>query len=204
MAVSSLIPSNVSRQMLTPRPRSRADVPPLESSFSTLHLSDAVIVILSSESLLSSKASQELLLSLHTKPNLIVCLNTPDASSPSSSSLLKTLRHQLDSLFPTNPDSTSHHNQPIIMALSTTQALEALSALTPSDPTSTSQQPSFESFQLNYLSSQIPKLKAALSTFLSSHTSNSASPTPLQLQTASYGRISCSGQKDHGRRRSCS
>lgn len=162
----------------------RADVSPFESSFSTLHLSDAVIVILSSESLLSSKASQELLLSLHTKPNLIVCLNTPDASSSSSASLLKTLRHQLDSLFPSSSTSTSHHNQPIIMALSTTQALEALSALTPSDSTAT--KPSYEDFQLGYLASQIPKLKAALTTFLSSHNTSTTSPTPLQEQTALY------------------
>ncbi|GAA5823554.1 hypothetical protein JCM5353_006304 [Sporobolomyces roseus] len=160
------------------------DIPPLESSFSTLHLSDAVIVILSSESLLSSKASQELLLSLHTKPNLIVCLNTPDASSSSSASLLKTLRHQLDTLFPSSSTSTSHHNQPIIMALSTTQALEALSALTPSDSTAT--KPIYEDFQLGYLASQIPKLKAALTTFLSSHNTSTTSPTPLQEQTALY------------------
>ncbi|GAA5929161.1 uncharacterized protein JCM15063_004070 [Sporobolomyces koalae] len=149
------------------------DVPPLESSFSTLHLSDAVIVLLSSTSLLSSPAAQTVLLNLHSKPNLIVCVNTHDASPAATTSILDTLQHQLDTLFP--PSSSPTSPSPVVMALSTEQALAALAAL---DGTAN---PSFEQFQTGYLASQIPKLKSILSEIVASGPSSR-----LREQTAAH------------------
>ncbi|GAA5913005.1 uncharacterized protein JCM6883_000486 [Sporobolomyces salmoneus] len=161
---------------------------PLESSFTTLHLSDAVLVLVSSTSLLSSRSAQTLLLNLHTKPNLLVCVNTRDASPEAATSILETLQHQLDTLF---PSTSTAESQPRVMAVSTEQALEALSALSPTEvalegDSSTSSQPSFEDFQRGYLASQLPRLKSLLSSILSSHSTSSAVPTPLQQQTALY------------------
>ncbi|GAA6018755.1 hypothetical protein JCM11491_003436 [Sporobolomyces phaffii] len=153
---------------------------PLESSFSTLHLSDAVLVLVSSATLLSSRAAQTLLLNLHTKPNLVVCVNTADASPATSASIVETLQHQLDTLFPSTSTSTS---SPTVMALSTEQAIKALTALAPSSATG-EQQASFEDFQIGYLASQIPKLKEILANVLASNAGSP--PTALQEQTASY------------------
>ncbi|BGP16807.1 hypothetical protein JCM10213v2_004812 [Rhodosporidiobolus nylandii] len=157
-------------------------IPPLESSFSTLHLSDAVVLVVSDSTLLSSKAAQTLLYNLHSKPNLFLALNAPDASSPSSSSPLRTLQHQLSTLFPSTSSSPAvDEQQPQTLLISTSQALAALEALSPSDPTTP---PSFESFQKNYVSSQLPTLSSALSAALAPH--SSATSSPLQEQTALY------------------
>ncbi|GAA6008779.1 hypothetical protein JCM10207_001722 [Rhodosporidiobolus poonsookiae] len=152
-------------------------VPPLESSFSTLHLSDAVVVVLSAATLLSTKAAQTVLYNLNSKPNLFVALNAPDASTSASTSLSRSLEHQLGTLFP--PSSSEPH--PRTFVISTQQALAALEALSPSEP---GQSPSYESFQKGYLSSQIPTLSSELSSALSSH--SSLSPSALQRQTAAY------------------
>ncbi|GAA6044302.1 hypothetical protein JCM8097_006757 [Rhodosporidiobolus ruineniae] len=151
-------------------------VPPLESSFSSLHLSDAVVLVLSDSSLLSSKSAQTLLYNLESKPNLFLALNAPDASPAASSSPLRTLQHQLATSFPTTSSSPS---PPKTVVISTSQAISALEALNPSTP---GQQPDYTAFQRLYLSSQIPALSSQLSSILATHSSSS---TLLQLQTAS-------------------
>ncbi|GJN91075.1 hypothetical protein Rhopal_004090-T1 [Rhodotorula paludigena] len=156
------------------------DVPPLESSFSALHLADIVVLVLSDSTLLSSKAAQTLLYNLHTKPNLLLALNCPDASPSASTSPLRTLQHQLDTLFP-SPEG----GQPAALAISTEQALAALEALSPSEP---DQPPSYDAFQKGYIASRIPHLHQLLTTALiaDSPASSTTGPTPLQLQTAHY------------------
>ncbi|GAA5981630.1 hypothetical protein JCM11641_003923 [Rhodosporidiobolus odoratus] len=156
------------------------NLPPLSSSFSSLHLSDAVVLVLSDSALLSSKPAQTLLYNLAAKPNLFVALNASDASSPASSSPLRTLQHQLGTLL---PSSSSTPDQPKPLVISTRQALAALEALSPAEP---NQQPSYEAFQTGYLASAIPALSASLSTVLTAHSSSVSSPSPLQQQTASY------------------
>ncbi|GAA5868104.1 hypothetical protein JCM1840_006142 [Sporobolomyces johnsonii] len=153
------------------------DVVPLESSFSTLHLSDAVVLVLSSSQLLSSKPAQTLLYNLHSKPNLFIALNSLDADAETIAPVVRTLRHQLETLFP----AESAH--PETIAISTTQALKALAALNPSEP---DQPPSYDAFQRGYVTSQIPLLKEQLSTSISSHSNSPVTPTPLQQQTATY------------------
>ncbi|GAA5957045.1 hypothetical protein JCM21900_001765 [Sporobolomyces salmonicolor] len=153
------------------------DVVPLESSFSTLHLSDAVVLVLSSSQLLSSKPSQTLLYNLYTKPNLVIALNSLDADAQTVAPVVRALRHQLETLFPAESDL------PQTIAISTTQALEALAALNPSEP---DQPPSYDAFQRGYVTSQIPVLKEQLSESTSSHSSSPVIPTALQQQTATY------------------
>lgn len=147
-----------------------------------MHLSDAVIVLVSSTTLLSSRSAQNLLLDLHTKPNLIVCVNTLDASPAASASILDSLQHQLDTLFPSSTSTAS----PRVMAVSSAQALEALSALTPTTSEAggdREQAPSYEDFQRGYLASQLPRLKTALSEILAP---DGSTPSKLQEQTAAY------------------
>ncbi|GAA5914653.1 hypothetical protein JCM6882_003591, partial [Rhodosporidiobolus microsporus] len=157
-------------------------IPPLESSFSSLHLSDAVVLVLSDSTLLSSKTAQTLLYNLDQKPNLFLALNAPDASPSAATSPLRTLQHQLEALSPSS--SASPATAPHTLVISTSQALSALEALNPSSP---SQSPSYETFQRGYLSSQIPTLSTLLASAVSSHTASpSAVPTPLQRQTASH------------------
>ncbi|BGP25239.1 hypothetical protein JCM10295v2_004161 [Rhodotorula toruloides] len=151
------------------------DVPPLESSFSSLHLSDIVVLVLSDSSLLSSVPAQTVLYNLHQKPNLLVALNCPDATPPASASPLRTLEHQLKTLFPAE-------DEPRTIVISTKQALAGLEALQPSEP---DQPPSYDDFQHNYLASQIPHLHQLLTTAITSSSSSSV-PTPLQTQTAAY------------------
>ncbi|GAA5942942.1 hypothetical protein JCM1841_003609 [Sporobolomyces salmonicolor] len=153
------------------------DVVPLESSFSTLHLSDAVVLVLSSSQLLSSKPSQTLLYNLYTKPNLVIALNSLDADAQTVAPVVRALRHQLETLFP------AESVLPQTIAISTTQALEALAALNPSEP---DQPPSYDAFQRGYVTSQIPVLKEQLSESISSHSSSPVIPTALQQQTATY------------------
>lgn len=136
--------------------------------------------MLSDSTLLSSKAAQTLLYNLHTKPNLLLALNCPDASPSASTSPLRTLQHQLDTLFP-SPEG----GQPAALAISTEQALAALEALSPSEP---DQPPSYDAFQKGYIASRIPHLHQLLTTALiaDSPASSTTGPTPLQLQTAHY------------------
>ncbi|BGP00106.1 hypothetical protein RTG_00076 [Rhodotorula toruloides ATCC 204091] len=151
------------------------DVPPLESSFSSLHLSDIVVLVLSDSSLLSSMPAQTVLYNLHQKPNLLVALNCPDATPSASASPLRTLEHQLKTLFPTD-------EEPRTIVISTKQALAGLEALQPSEP---DQPPSYDDFQHNYLASQIPHIHQLLTTAITS-SSSATVPTPLQIQTAAY------------------
>ncbi|GAA5994919.1 hypothetical protein JCM5350_006615 [Sporobolomyces pararoseus] len=152
---------------------------PLTSSQTSLHLSDTVILLLSSTKLLlGSKPSRQLLLDLNLKPNLIVCVNTQrrDASNSTAEEILKTLQHQLDTLLP--PPSTRTPNR-IVIAVSTEQALNALSLL--NDSTTTTSSSDSEGFQTGYLSSQIPKLKTILSEILLS-----SKGEDLQKETSFY------------------
>ncbi|GAA5851649.1 hypothetical protein JCM8547_001162 [Rhodosporidiobolus lusitaniae] len=150
-------------------------IPPLESSFTSLHLSDGVVLVLSDSTLLSAPSAQTVLYNLSSKPNLFLALNASDASSSASSS---PLQHQLESLFRA---STSSPHPPETIVVSTQQALAALEALNPSEPNKPAD---YEAFQRGYLSSSIPALSSLLSASVSSH--SSAVPSPLQLQTASY------------------
>ncbi|BGP40716.1 hypothetical protein JCM10449v2_004678 [Rhodotorula kratochvilovae] len=152
------------------------DVVPLESSFSTLHLADLVVLVLSDSTLLSSKPAQALLYNLATKPNLLLALNTPDASPSASASPLRTLEHQLATLFPAA-------STPRTLTVSTTQALSALEALSPSEP---DQKPAYDAFQKGYLASQIPHLHQLLTAALTATHAGLPAPTPLQVQTAAY------------------
>ncbi|GAA5839107.1 hypothetical protein JCM11251_003678 [Rhodosporidiobolus azoricus] len=155
-------------------------IPPLESSFTSLHLSDAVVLVLSDSTLLISKTAQTLLYNLDPKPNLFLALNTTNATPFAATSPLRTLQHQLESLAPASSSSASPHT----LVVSTSQALAALEALNPSDP---AQKPSYEAFSQGYLSSQIPTLSTLLTSAVSSHASSSPTlPTPLQTQTASH------------------
>ncbi|GAA5823523.1 hypothetical protein JCM3770_000326, partial [Rhodotorula araucariae] len=153
------------------------DVVPLESSFSAIHLADLVVLVLSDSTILSSKPAQALLYNLATKPNLILALDTPDASPSASASSLRALEHQLASVLPTA------HSTPRTLAVSTSQALSALEALSPSEP---DQKPAYDAFQKGYLASRIPHLHQLLTLALTSTHAGLPAPTPLQLQTAAY------------------
>ncbi|GAA5844718.1 hypothetical protein JCM9279_002893 [Rhodotorula babjevae] len=153
------------------------DVAPLESSLSTLHLADLVVLVLSDSTLLSSRAAKTLLYDLAAKPTLLLALNCPDASSSTSASPLRTLEHQLESLIPADAE-------PRAIAVSTAQALAALEALSPSEP---DQKPNYDAFQKGYVASQVPHLHQLLTSALAAtHADHSSAPTPLQLQTAQY------------------
>ncbi|GAA5987905.1 hypothetical protein JCM10908_007266 [Rhodotorula pacifica] len=159
-------------------------VAPLESSFSSLHLADLVILVLSDSTLLSSKAAQTTLYNLASKPNVLVALNCPDASPAASSSAFRSLEHQLETLLPPTEDGTS----PRAVVISTEQAAAALEALEPTEP---AHQPSYETFQKGYLASQIPQLHQLLSAAITatgprSMPAGSSEPSPLQQQTAAY------------------
>lgn len=119
--------------------------------------------------------AQTILYNLHQKPNLVVALNTLDATPSASSSALRTLEHQLSTLFPAD-------DEPRTVVVSTKQALAALEALQPSEP---DQPPSYDDFQRNYIASQVPHIHQLLTTAITSSTSSSV-PTPLQTQTAAY------------------
>ncbi|GAA5916137.1 hypothetical protein JCM8208_002220 [Rhodotorula glutinis] len=154
------------------------DVAPLESSLSSLHLADLVVLVLSDSTLLSSRAVKTLLYDLAAKPNLLLALNCPDASPSTSASPLRTLEHQLETLFPADAE-------PRAIAVSTAQALAALEALSPSEP---DQQPNYDAFQKGYVASQVPHLHQLLTTALTATHADHLphAPTPLQLQTAQY------------------
>jgi len=146
---------------------------------STLHLADLVVLVLSDSTLLSSRAAKALLYDLAAKPNLLLALNCPDASPSTSASPLRTLEHQLETLFPADAE-------PRAVAVSTAQALAALEALSPSEP---DQKPNYDAFQKGYVASQVPHLHQLLTTALSAtHADHEQArgPTPLQLQTAQY------------------
>ena len=161
-------------------------VAPLESSFSSLHLSDLVILVLSDSTLLASKAAQTTLYNLASKPNVLVALNCPDASPAASSSALRSLEHQLETLLP--PSSSNDSVAPRTVAISTEQATAALEALEPTEP---AHKPSYETFQKDYLASQIPQLHQLLTAAITATGPRSVPPgldTPslLQQQTAAY------------------
>jgi hypothetical protein len=135
--------------------------------------------LLSSTTLLSSRSAQTILLNLHTKPNLIVCVDTTTTTTESSSSsILQTLKHQLNTLFPNSKNNT-------IMTISTEQALQALSTLVGTSSESTL---NYQDFEKSYLTSQIPKLKSLLSQILSKHNdlTTTTRPSILQEETANY------------------
>lgn len=150
-------------------------IPPFESSFSTLHLSDAVVLVLSDSTLLSSPSVQTLLYNLESKPNLYLALNTSDASPSASAPLLRTLHHQLST-------TSSSSTPPKIVVISTEQALAALAELSPADPLKSVD---YEAFSSGYLTSQLPSLSNSLTESIQSQ-SFPGVPTPLQTQTASY------------------
>lgn len=157
---------------------------PLESSFSALHLSDLVILVLSDSTLLSSKAAQTTLYNLASKPNVLVALNCQDASPSASSSALRSLEHQLETLLPPSTAQDGIAPRPIV--ISTRQATDALEALTPTEP---AHQPSYETFQKGYLDSQIPQLHQLLTAAVSETGPRSVltgQVSPLQQQTAAY------------------
>ncbi|GAA6058924.1 hypothetical protein JCM10212_002876 [Sporobolomyces blumeae] len=176
------------------------DVPPLESSFTTLHLADLVVVVVSSTSLLASRSARTLVLDLHEKPHVVICLDCPP--NQAGDETLETLRYQLDKLLPTPPTypaqgtSGTTTSRPQVVAVSTRQALAALSALVPSEPSTA---PSFEAFQSDYLASNVPTVKDLVSSILTLHAPSSISttttteartqasePTRLQLATARH------------------
>lgn len=164
----------------------RAGVAPLETSFSSLHLSDLVILVLSDSTLLASKAAQTTLYNLASKPNVLVALNCPDASPAASSSALRSLEHQLETLLP--PSSSNDGVAPRAVAISTEQATAALEALEPTEP---AHKPSYETFQRDYLASQIPQLHQLLTAAITatgprSVPPGSDAPSLLQQQTAAY------------------
>jgi hypothetical protein len=164
------------RSTLLTAPYSSDGIPPRESSFSTLHLSDAVVFVISDSTLLSSPSVQTLFYNLSSKPNLYLALNTSDASPSASAPLLRTLQHQLSSA------SFSSSSPPKTVVISTQQALEAFAALSPANPLKTAD---YEAFSTGYLTSHIPSLSNSLTEAISPHTS-SVLPTSLQTQTASY------------------
>ncbi|GAA5948692.1 hypothetical protein JCM3765_004976 [Sporobolomyces pararoseus] len=153
----------------------RESIPPLlQSSFNTLHLSDSIILLISPTKLLSSSAIRQILQELNSKPNLIICVNTPpDATTATSSeTILKTLQNELDTLFPT--DSSR-----IVMTISTEQALKALNQLN----STTSQ---FD--ETSYLSSRIPELKSLLSEILSRSRKDLQETTSLYILEKSLSK----------------
>ncbi|GAA5931598.1 hypothetical protein JCM3775_006898 [Rhodotorula graminis] len=152
------------------------DVAPLESSLSSLHLADLVVLVLSDSTLLSSRAAKTLLYDLAAKPNLLLALNCPDASPSTSASPLRTLEHQLETLFPAEAE-------PRAIAVSTRQALAALEALSPSEP---GREPAYDAFQKGYVASQVPHLHQLLTTALTATHADHTAPTPLQVETAQY------------------
>ncbi|TNY20812.1 hypothetical protein DMC30DRAFT_376855 [Rhodotorula diobovata] len=156
------------------------EVAPLESSVTTLHLSDLVVLVLSDSTLLSSKPAQTLLYNLASKPNLLLALNCPDASPSTSSSPLRTLEHQLKALFPAAAQAGT---EPRAIAVSTAQALAALEALSPSEP---DQPPAYDAFQKGYVASHVPHLHQLLTSALTSSHADPPAPTRLQLETAQY------------------
>ncbi|GAA5885554.1 hypothetical protein JCM3774_002988 [Rhodotorula dairenensis] len=161
-------------------------VAPLESSFSRLHLSDLVVLVLSDSTLLSSKATQTILYNLASKPNVLVALNCQDASPAASSAALRSLEHQLETLLP--PSTSTEGVAPRAVTISTEQATAALEALEPTEP---AHQPSYETFQREYLASQIPQLHQLLTSAITatgprSIPAGSGTPSLLQRQTAAY------------------
>lgn len=117
---------------------------------------------------------------------MLVALNCPDASPAASSSALRSLEHQLETLLP--PSSSTDGVAPRAVAISTEQATAALEALEPTEP---AHKPSYETFQKDYLASQIPQLHQLLTSAITatgprSVRPGSGAPSLLQQQTAAY------------------
>ena len=152
-----------------------ADVSPLQSSLDALYTSDTLVLLVSEHSNLSRANVHSLLLELSGKPNFILVVNTDGSRAAAA----RSLELQVEAI-------RAVEGRPLIFAVSTTQAMDALSALSPDDP---SLPPDFERFQNNYVQSGVPELKSLLANTVASLRTPSLEPgvpSALQLQTASF------------------
>ncbi|SCZ89256.1 BZ3501_MvSof-1269-A2-R1_Chr9g10096 [Microbotryum saponariae] len=136
------------------------DLAPKQVSLDSLFSSDVVVLVLSSDRALSPASTRSLLNEIKGKPNLILALNTLDASPSSAASSLRSLSHQLSTLYPSSKDESE------IIAVSSEQASSALNSLQPAE--ATSQPDSFEHFQSAFMKSGVPYLKDEVKRLISS------------------------------------
>ncbi|KAM0745894.1 hypothetical protein T439DRAFT_149899 [Meredithblackwellia eburnea MCA 4105] len=151
-------------------------VGPNQSSLDSLHLSDAVVLVVSEVRLLSPPVLRDLLLDLGEKPNLIIALNVDD---PSHSSALRTLDSQLSALLPRS-------SAPRVTVISTGLAERGLEALNPTEP---GHEVSYENFQTLYIGSGMPAFQDAIARAVAGlrvAAENSTAPSVLQEVTADY------------------
>lgn len=135
-----------------------------------------MVLLLSESRGISPIAVRTLLSELVSKPNLILALNTLEPSHPSATAALEA---QLASLIPEDA-------KPEVRAVSTTQALEALEALAPTEP---GREVSYEKFSSGYVASGVPQLKDRLAqavATLDAPSSDPTAPSALRVQTARH------------------
>ncbi|KDE02439.1 hypothetical protein MVLG_07007 [Microbotryum lychnidis-dioicae p1A1 Lamole] len=136
------------------------DLAPKQVSFDSLYSSDVVVLVLSSDRALSPASTRSLLNEIKGKPNLILALNTLDASPSSAASSLRSLSHQLSTVYPSSKDESE------IIAVSSEQASSALGSLQAAE--ATSQPDLFEHFQSAFIKSGVPHLKDEVKRLISS------------------------------------
>lgn len=152
-----------------------ADLAPSQRSLDSIYSSDVTVLFADELRLLSPPALQSLLSEFSTKPNVYLVL---DSSDPSHISTLRTLRRELDSLLHHSPSTNI-----TLAVISTTTAMHALDALSPSDSARIA---SFEEFERGYAASGVNSFKEQLAKSVASLRLRDGTTSALQRTTASF------------------